>query len=71
MKVFVLNPYDKCTANKTTNGNQCTIQWYVDDNKVTLVSEEGITGVMGIMKKSFEELVVYCGKKHTFLVMDI
>ena len=30
---FNLNPYDKCVANKTINGKQCTIAWYVDDNK--------------------------------------
>ena len=32
---FVLNPYDKCIANKTINGSQCTIVFYVDDNKIS------------------------------------
>ena len=27
---FVINPYDKCVANKIINGKQCTIVWYVD-----------------------------------------
>ena len=31
---FVINPYDRCVANKVINGNQCTIAFYVDDNKV-------------------------------------
>ena len=30
---FVLNPYDLCIANKMVKGKQCTIFWYVDDNK--------------------------------------
>lgn len=32
---FELNPYDKCVANKTINGKQCTIAFYVDDNKIS------------------------------------
>ena len=28
---FKLNPYDRCIANKTVNGEQCTICWHVDD----------------------------------------
>lgn len=31
---FILNIYDLCVANKTTNGSQCIICWYVDDTKV-------------------------------------
>ena len=41
---FVLNTYGNFTANKIINGNQCTIQYYVDDNKVTHVSEGVIKG---------------------------
>ena len=47
---FVLNTYAKCTANKMINGKQCTIQWYVDDNKVTHASEDVIIGVIYIKK---------------------
>ena len=32
---FVINPYDRCVANKVINGEQCTIVWYVDNNKVS------------------------------------
>ena len=32
---FELNPYDLCVANKTINGTQCTIAFYVDDNKIS------------------------------------
>ena len=30
---FQLNLYDVCVSNKDINGIQCTIDWYVDDNK--------------------------------------
>ena len=32
---FELNPYDLYVANKIINGKQCTIVWYVDDNKIS------------------------------------
>ena len=35
---FVLNPYDRCVANKKIDGHQCTIVWYVDDNVMTHTS---------------------------------
>ena len=54
---FVLDPYDKCTANKTITGKKFTIQWYVEKNKFMHVSADVITGVMDITKKYFGELV--------------
>ena len=66
-----MDPYDKFMANKMINDKWCTIQWYVDYNKGTHISEEMVIGVINIMKRNFGELVVSCGKKHTFLVMDI
>lgn len=32
---FEMNPYDKCTFNKMVNGEQLTIQFYVDDLKAS------------------------------------
>ena len=43
----------------------------MDENKVTHVSEDVITGVIYITNKHFGELVVSCGQKHTFLGMWI
>ena len=43
----------------------------MEDNKVTNVSEDMITGVIDITKKHFGELVVSRGKKHTFIGMEI
>ena len=31
-----INPYDRCVANKMINGSQCTIVFYVDDNKISI-----------------------------------
>ena len=36
---FLINPYDRCIANITIKDKQCTIVWYVDNNKVSLVDE--------------------------------
>ena len=34
---FELNPYDLCVANENIKGKQCTVCWYVDDNKISHV----------------------------------
>ena len=34
---FELNPYDLCKANTIIEGKQCTMSWYVDDNKTSQV----------------------------------
>ena len=53
------------------NGKQCTIVWYVDDNKVSHVDEDVVTNVIGMLKGHFGELTVSRGKKHNFLGMNI
>ena len=68
---FVINPYDRCVANKEINGKQCTIVWYVDDNKVSHVDPQVVTDVIDLMKSHFGELTVTRGKKHRFLGMNI
>ena len=35
---FFINIYNLCVADKTINGNQCTIMWYVDNNKLSHVN---------------------------------
>ena len=39
-KGFKLNPYDRYVKNKLVNGKQCTLVWYVDDNKVSHMEEK-------------------------------
>ena len=43
---FKINPYDKCVANKEINGKQCTIVFYVDDNKISHEDPEVVTSVL-------------------------
>ena len=70
-QVFLINPYDRCIANSTIQDKQCTIAWYVDDNKVSQVDEEVNTKVVEIISEHFGNLAVSRGKKHKFLVMYI
>ena len=68
---FEINPYDRCVANKVINGKQCTIVWYVDDNKVSHVDPVVVTKIIDLMKKHFGDLTVTRGKEHRFLGMNI
>ena len=68
---FVINPYDRCVANKVINGKQFTVVWYVDDNKVLHENPQVVTDVIELMKKHFGDLTVTRGKKHRFLGMNI
>ena len=68
---LLINPYYRCIANSTIKDNQCTIAWYVDDNKVSHVDEEVNTKVVEIISEHFGNLAVSRGKKHKFLVMYI
>ena len=68
---FILNPYDKCVANKMINGKQCTVAWYVDDNKLSHVQPEVITQVLEVVKGHFAELEISRGDEHNLLGMKI
>jgi hypothetical protein len=68
---FVINPYDRCVANMIIDGSQCTILWYVDDNKLSHMSENVVTSVIDHIKKHFGDLVISRGKEHKFLGMNI
>ena len=68
---FELNPYDKCVANKTINGKQCTIVFYIDDNKVSHKDPTVVTQVMDQIAGHFGELFITRGTKHDFLGMNI
>ena len=43
---FVINPFESCVANKTVNGHQMTVCWYVDDLKVSHIDEEATQQMM-------------------------
>ena len=68
---FTLNPYDKCVANKEINGSQCTICWYVDDNKLSHKDPKVVTKILDEMESKFGKLTTTRGKEHTFLGMKL
>ena len=68
---FVLNPYDKCVANKNINGEQCTIAWYVDDNVMTHKDETVLKSVFGKICEAFGDMDLNTGDEHEFLGMNI
>jgi hypothetical protein len=68
---FKINHTDKCIANKMINDKQCTVVWYVDDNKLSHVDENVVSKVIKSVEDVYGPLVTTRGKKHTFLGMDI
>lgn len=67
---FCINPYNKCIANKVINGKQCTIAWYVDDNKVSHEDPAVVEEVIQAIEKHFGDLTVERGPAQTFLGMN-
>ena len=55
---FELNPYDACVANKMINGKQCTIAWYVDNNKISHINPAVVTAVIEHIESKFGKLTV-------------
>ena len=68
---FELNPYDNCVANKMVDGHQCTIAFYVDDNKISHKDPKVVTWVIDELEKHFGKLQVQRGNKFDMLGMDI
>ena len=50
---FVLNLYDLCASNKTINGKQCTITWYVNNLKVSHMEPSVIDNVIQALASYF------------------
>jgi Reverse transcriptase (RNA-dependent DNA polymerase) len=67
---FVLNPYDACVANKIIDGTQCTIVWYVDDNKISHVKPSVVSMVIKQIEEKFGKMTVTRGNTHVFLGMS-
>jgi hypothetical protein len=63
---FELNPYDFCVANKTINGKQCTIGWYVDDNKISHVHPSVVSDIIKRIEDKFGKMTVTRGKERVF-----
>jgi hypothetical protein len=69
---FVLNPYDPCIANCIIEGTQCTVAWYVDDNKISHVNPPTVvTSIIEKIEAQFGKMTVTRGREHVFLGMNI
>jgi len=71
---FKLNEYDKCVANKTINGKQCTIIWHVDDLKISHVEQKVVNDIIKRLEDKFGQespLVTSQGKTIDYLGMRI
>ncbi|CAJ1937210.1 unnamed protein product, partial [Cylindrotheca closterium] len=68
---FKLNPYDLCVANCDIDGMQCTICWYVDDNKISHMKLEVVKDIIGKIEAKFGKMTNKFGKEHEFLGMKI
>ena len=68
---FQINPYDRCVANNIINGHQCTICWYVDDNKISHIDSNVVTEILQEIEKHFGDLKTTRGDTHDLLGMKI
>lgn len=68
---FVLNPYDLCVANSTINGKQCTIVWYVDDNKISHADPKVVDDIISKLESKFGKMSQTRGSQHDFLGMTM
>ena len=55
---FELNPYDTCVTNKTVDEKQCTVAWYVDNNKISHVDPKVVIGVVNKIEEHFGKMTV-------------
>lgn len=68
---FKLNPYDLCVANANIQGKQCTICWYVDDNKISHINPKVVDDVIAKIESKFGKMTTTRGSAHDFLGMHI
>ena len=71
---FEMNDYDECTFNKMVNGTQITIQFHVDDLKISHVSQTAIDDVIDALNAIFgkdKKMSASYGKIHEYLGMTI
>ena len=71
---FIINEYDKCTFNKMVNGGQLTVQFHVDDLKVSHKDSKVFDEFLKELQKDFgkeDELTETKGCIHEYLGMTI
>jgi hypothetical protein len=60
-KGFEQNPYEPCMANCLIKVSQCTIAWYVDDNKISYKKPEVVSMIIQKMESVFNKMRVTRG----------
>ena len=72
---FIINDYDECTFNKMVNGKQLTVQFHVDDLKIShmdeIVIKDMVKDLNGIFGTNGTLLEASYGKIHEYLGMTI
>ena len=68
---FTLNPYDPCVANANIKGSQCTIVWYVDDNKISHKDQAVVDDLIQRIEVKFGHMMKPQGDEHEFLGMKL
>ena len=52
-------------------GTQCTIVWYVNDNKISHVNSKVVDQIIDVIEKKFGKMTVKRGREHVFVGMNI
>ena len=68
---FKINPYGRCVKNKVIDGTQCTVAWYVDDNKLSHINPEVISDMINEVMNLFGNLSVVRGNNHNVVGMNL
>ena len=68
---FKLNPCNLCIANVNINGKQCSIVFYVDNNKTAHEDSKVADRVIKMIEDKFGKIVIKRGNKHNFLGIKI
>ena len=68
---FEINLYDLCVVNKMINGKQCTVCFYVDDNKILHMNKHVINDVIKEHEKHLGKMTVTSSNNFGFIGMSI
>ena len=72
---FEMNDYDECTFNKMMNGKQCTIQFHVDDLKLSHLQQQELDNIIDHLNNIFgsegELLAASYDRIHEYLGMTV
>ena len=65
------NRYDLCVANRTINGDVCTVMWHVDDLKISHKKENVVRDIIKELEKEYGKMSITTGDTHTYCGMDL